>query len=52
MCCDGWEYDEEQINGVCPDCGIDTVDGHAFTGCNYSSVDCETCGSAICDDSC
>ena len=54
MCSDGWDlvYDGEVINGKCPDCGMETVDGAAAEGCNYSPVDCETCGFAPCDDSC
>lgn len=52
MCADGWKYKKEEINGVCPDCGMETVDGYAYEGCNYSPIDCKTCGSAPCDDSC
>ena len=52
MCCDGWSYYKEEINGECPDCGAETVDGHAADGCNYSPVTCETCKSAPCDQSC
>lgn len=52
MCADGWEYDDDKINGECPDCGAPTVDGHAQYGCNYSPITCKTCGSAPCDQSC
>lgn len=52
MCADGWYYSNSQVNGECPDCGIPTVDGEAQSGCHYSSVDCKTCGSAPCDESC
>jgi hypothetical protein len=51
MCCDGWDFSEE-VNGECPDCGEPTVDGGAATGCNYSPVECETCGWRPCDNSC
>jgi hypothetical protein len=51
-CCDGWDNGDEGINGKCPACGDDTIDGQAVYGCNYSPVLCETCGSAPCDDSC
>lgn len=51
MCSDGWDYDDE-INGVCPDCGMTTVDGEASNGCNWSPVNCETCGDSPCDGSC
>lgn len=52
MCCDGWSSTEEEINGVCPDCGEPTVDGIAAFGCNYSPCICETCGWCPCDGSC
>lgn len=51
-CYDGWSYPQKEINGTCPDCGIDTVDGEAYIGCNYSSLSCETCGSRECNESC
>jgi hypothetical protein len=51
MCADGWNYINE-VNGECPECGMPTVDGDAAYGCFYSPIDCETCGSALCDDSC
>lgn len=51
-CADGWESYESDVNGECPDCGMPTVDGDAAYGCNWSSVDCETCGYRGCDDSC
>lgn len=50
MCCDPFEYEEP--DGVCPDCGEETNGGGAVYGCNYSPVECETCGSAPCDLSC
>ncbi len=52
MCCDGWYIYDEEINGVCPDCGEPTRDGDAQAGCNYSPVICDTCGYAPCDDRC
>lgn len=53
MCSDGWNLREEgEVNGECPECGTDTVDGAAVTGCNYSPVVCERCGWAPCDQSC
>ena len=52
MCCDGWDLGSENINGTCPDCGTDTVDGQAVDGCNYSPVLCKTCNDAPCDLSC
>jgi hypothetical protein len=51
-CCSGWKEDDDKVNGQCPDCGEFTVDGAAKEGCDYSPVDCETCGSAPCDQSC
>ena len=49
-CCDSWDLGD--ANGTCPDCGMETVDGDAVTGCSYSPIDCKTCGSATCDGSC
>ncbi|BBU72682.1 hypothetical protein PQC36_gp123 [Proteus phage Vb_PmiP-P59] len=53
-CCDGWNLlsDGSKPNGVCPDCGVDTLDGDSVEGCFYSKVVCETCGDAPCDESC
>lgn len=53
MCCDpvnNFNYDA--INGECKKCGEDTVNGYAFDACNYSSVQCDECGYAPCNDSC
>lgn len=34
MCSDGWHLLEgEEADGVCPDCGMETVDGHAIVWC-------------------
>ena len=54
MCCDGWCLDVEEgdVEDECPECGNGTVNGAAKTGCNYSPIDCGTCGSQPCDDSC
>lgn len=54
MCCDGWNIDVEpgDVEGECPDCGGETVNGVAKTGCNYSPCDCQTCESHSCDQSC
>lgn len=49
-CADSWDLGEP--NGECPECGEPTVDGEAATGCNHSPVQCETCGSAPCDQYC
>lgn len=40
-CSDGWGSYKSQINGTCPDCGVETVDGVAACGCNYSPVECK-----------
>lgn len=53
MCCDpanNFSYDS--INGECHKCGNDTVNGEAFDVCNHSSVQCDECGYAPCNDSC
>lgn len=52
MCSDGWKYDADEVNGKCPECGMETVDGVAKEGCNWSPVECETCGYRPCDGSC
>ncbi len=52
MCCENTDYLKEEINGTCPDCGYETVDGNAFDVCAYSPVWCNTCGHAPCDESC
>lgn len=51
-CCDGWKYRDDEVNGICPECGGLTVDGEAQEGCNWSLVECEECGDAPCDGSC
>jgi len=52
MCCDNGGSDLPEV-GVCPECGgpVDK-DGDTVEACNYSSVDCTTCGNAPCDGSC
>ena len=52
MCCEPCN-DESTVVGECKECGspID-CDGDSTTICAYSPVDCEECGSALCDDSC
>lgn len=52
MCCAAYEYDEDDINGKCPDCGEPTIGGEAADGCSYSPVVCETCKHQPCDLSC
>lgn len=49
-CCDGW--DDGEPDGECPDCGEPTVDSHAARGCYWSSVSCDTCGAAPCEEAC
>ena len=44
---------KKDVNGVCKDCGEDTIDGEAFdSSCGYAPVECTTCGYAPCDSSC
>lgn len=52
MCADGWDNSEDTVC-ECPDCGekVDS-DGDAVTGCHYGEVQCETCGSRPCNQSC
>ena len=51
-CCGGGDYDDKDVNGVCLDCGCDTIDGEAAEICSYSPEVCATCGSRPCDQSC
>lgn len=51
-CCDGYSSYLDEINGICPECGMITVDGGAAMGCNYSPSLCKTCGYRPCDGSC
>jgi hypothetical protein len=51
-CCSPSDYKENEINGVCPECGEPTVDGEAFENCDYSPEVCKTCGYSPCDLSC
>ena len=52
MCCEGWSYPYEDLNGECPDCGNHTVDGEAQYGCYYARIVCETCNDRPCEESC
>ena len=52
MCCSKEGYNEDDINGKCPDCGEPTIDGEAPDPCSYSPEECETCGDRPCDGSC
>lgn len=52
LCCEPSGFSEDEINGECPACGVETVDGEAYDQCGYSEVICETCISAPCDGSC
>jgi hypothetical protein len=40
------------VNGTCPTCGGDTVDGVASWGCDNGDVECETCGARPCSGFC
>lgn len=53
-CCDSWNLikDGYEVDGICPECGRATAEGQCVYGCNYSPVECKTCGAAPCDGSC
>lgn len=51
-CSEGWSGRSIDIDGVCPVCGEPTINGCAPSGCGYSPVICDECGSAPCDGSC
>ncbi len=54
MCCEpqGWDIYKDKPDGTCPDCGEDTKEGIAMDICGHSRVECETCGSAPCNQGC
>lgn len=54
MCCDPVQVLEkhELPDGICEDCGEETIDGMAVEGCNHSPVECPTCNFCPCDQSC
>lgn len=39
-------------DGECPDCGCPTFEGLSVNVCEYSSLECHTCKSRPCDESC
>lgn len=53
-CCDNWNLvkDGYEVDGICPDCGRATSEGQCVYGCNYSPIECKTCGASPCDGSC
>lgn len=52
MCCENTSYRQSEINGECEKCGAETVDGDAYDQCAYSSVVCDVCNSAPCEERC
>lgn len=52
MCSDGWSYPDSAVDGECPECGMDTVNGEAQEGCYWSPLVCGECGYSPCDYSC
>lgn len=52
MCADPGGSDLEAVS-ECPECGMPVdIDGDSTEVCNYSPVECETCGWSPCDGSC
>ena len=41
------DYKEEDIDGICPQCG-----GQAYEACDYARTECELCGCAPCQFTC
>lgn len=39
-------------NGICKECGSETVDGLSVDRCGFSAEQCLLCGCAPCDESC
>lgn len=52
MCCEPSGYNKNEINGECPKCQAETIDGDAYENCGYSETLCELCGWSPCDGSC
>ena len=54
MCCSPRfeQYERKDINGTCPECDEETIDGIAFDSCTFSPTDCTVCEWAPCDQSC
>lgn len=46
-CCEGWESLESDVNGECPECGSQTVDGVAASGCSHSPSVCVMSAAAV-----
>lgn len=44
--------DENDVDGVCPECGDPTIGGIALNPCAYSPIICEECQHSPCDGSC
>ncbi len=51
-CCAPSGYTVDEVDGICPYCGENTVCEEAFEQCSYSPVECKVCGWAPCDQSC
>lgn len=51
-CCDNGDVSIEDVDGICPECGRATCGGYVICKCDYSPIECETCGAAPCDQSC
>lgn len=39
-------------NGICSNCGSETVDGESVEVCAWSAKNCEECGCTPCDGAC
>ncbi len=48
-CIDGWSSPESSVDGECPDCGAQTINGRAAAGCYHGANVCDTCGYSPCD---
>lgn len=46
------DFSFDEINGECPSCGEDTVNGVAYDQCLYSELSCKTCGAQPCEGRC
>lgn len=46
------EHANDVVDGKCPKCGCNTIEGVAEDSCGYSPLVCEECDSRPCNGSC
>lgn len=51
-CACPFSYNKGEVNGVCPKCGAETVDGLAYDNCEYGDKVCDECLHLECNEDC